>query len=72
MQIILFGGLLRHIADFYEYLLLGATSLQIKYPEYKFTPFFFGQLAGGVIAGLTNDLLFRDCQILVVTTLNLI
>ena len=42
MQVILFGGLCRHLADFYEYALLGATSLQIKYVQYKFTPFFFG------------------------------
>ena len=42
MGVILIGGCLKNVADFYQYSLLGATSLQIKSNEHSFAPFFFG------------------------------
>ena len=72
MRLILLGGALKNVADFYQYSLLGATSLQIKSNEHSFAPFYFGQVSGMLLAGLSNDLLFRECQFLVVTTINIV
>jgi len=72
MRIILLGGALKHVADYYQFSLVGATSQLVKHPEYSFAPFFFGQIGGVIIAGLLNDLWFGKCQFLLVTVWNLI
>jgi len=70
MRLILVGGCLKNVADFYQYSLLGATS-EIKGDD-SFSPFYFGLIGGMVIAGLSNDLLFKECQTLIVTVINLL
>lgn len=71
MRLILFGGCLRNVANLYQYSLLGATANLIKYKNYSFAPFYFGQIAGTTLAGLSNDFLFQNCQTLVVNVMNI-
>ncbi len=61
MQIILLGGALKHAADYYMFALCGVTSQYRTHPSDSFSAYFFGQIAGMVIAGLTNDLFFSEC-----------
>ena len=70
-QVILIGGCLKHMADYFAFSLVGVTSSFVKSTE-NFAPYFFGQIAGVLIAGLSNDLLFNNCQFLLVTVWNLI
>ena len=72
IKIILLGGAFKHVADFYQFSLVGATSVLIKNPEYSFAPFFFGQLVGAVLAGVTNDIWFSECQFLLMAIINLL
>ena len=71
-QLILLGGCLKNIADFYEYSLCGITAEELKKNDHNFAPFFIGQVAGMVLAGLSNDLFFKKCQTLVVTIINVL
>lgn len=72
-QVILIGGCLKHMADYFAFALVGVTSTFVKDNQTNnFAPYFFGQIAGALIAGLTNDLLFNNYQFLLVTVWNII
>ena len=59
------------MSDYFSFALVGASAEFWESSE-NFAPYFFGQIAGGLLAGVTNDFLFNNYQFLLVTVWNLI
>ena len=70
-QVIVVGGCLKHMADYFSFGLVGVTSNFQKSSE-SFAPHFFGQIAGALIAGVTNDFIFNNYQFLLLTVWNMV
>lgn len=69
IQIVLVGGALRHVADYFAFALVGVSSSFLTSTQ-NFAPYFFGQIGGYLIAGLGNDLLFSNYQFLLMSGWN--
>ena len=59
IQIVLIGGALKHVADYFAFVLVGVSSSFLSSNE-NFAPYFFGQIGGMFVAGISNDLFFHN------------